>query len=46
MEKMQVSLVSVVERHGTVVARARALAPAAGAEIWIRVEFERSDCEP
>jgi len=30
---------SLVERHGTVVARARALAPGVGAQIWLRVEF-------
>lgn len=46
MERMQISLVSLVQRHGTVTARARALAPAVGAEIWIKVEFEQSDREP
>ena len=34
MVKMQISVVSLVDRHGTVTARARALAQDAGAEIW------------
>lgn len=39
MEKMQISLISVVQRNGIMVARAKALAPFVGAEIWIKVEF-------
>ncbi len=46
MEKIRISLISVVERNGKAVARARALAPDAGAEIWLKVVFEPSDREP
>lgn len=46
MEKMDLDLVSLVARHGTVTAYARATAPDAGAEIWIKVMFERSEQEP
>lgn len=38
MERMQIRLISVVDR-------ARAVAPTAGAEIWIHVEFQRSEHE-
>ncbi len=44
--KVEISLISLRERNGMVVARANALAPAAGSEIWIKVEFERGECEP
>lgn len=46
MERMQISLISVVPRDGIVVARAKATAPAAGSRIWIEVVFEPSDSEP
>lgn len=46
MVSMDISLISLRERHGRVTARARALAPDAGAEIWIKVGFERSAQEP
>ncbi len=39
MEKMDVRLISLVQMHGIVVARARAMAPAAGAEVSIEVKF-------
>ena len=42
MEKMRIGLVSLVERDGIVVARARAMAPAAAARIWVEVVFEPS----
>lgn len=37
MEKMQISLISVVQRNGIVVARARA--EAEQARIWVEVQF-------
>lgn len=43
---MDIKLISLAQRHGRCIARARALAPAAGAEIWIKVEFERGDHGP
>ena len=50
MVKMEISVISLVERHGTVTARARALAlaraPDVSAQIWIKVEFERGEQEP
>ena len=46
MERIQISLISVVERDGKVVGRARALAPAVGAKIWVEVVFEPSDRDP
>lgn len=36
----------MLERNGKVVARARALAPAVGAKIWVEVAFEPSDYDP
>lgn len=46
MVSMGISVISLVERHGRIIAGERAVAPDIGAEIWIRVEFERSDQEP
>jgi hypothetical protein len=46
MVKMEISVISLVERHGTVTARARALAPDVSAQIWTKVEFERGEQEP
>ena len=46
MVSMEMPVISLVELHGTVTARARALAPAAGAEIWIQVVFKSSAQEP
>ena len=43
---MEVSMISLVERHGGDTARTRALTPDAAAKNWLRVEFERSDGEP
>ena len=46
MVSMEILVISLVERHGTVTARARALAPSVGAKIWFKVEFERCACDP
>lgn len=46
MVGMGICLISLVERHGTVTARARALAPAVGAQFWIKVEFVRNEQKP
>lgn len=46
MEEMRIRMVSLVERHGRITARARATAASIGAQIWIKVEFERSEQEP
>ena len=43
MERRQIRLISVVERHGTVVARAWALASDAGGKILVEVVFENSE---
>ena len=46
MERMSISVVSLVQRNGLAVARARATAPAAGARIWIEVVFEPLGGDP
>ena len=43
---MEISIISLVQRHEHVIVRARASARDAGTQIWIQVEFERSDREP
>lgn len=41
MVPMQINLLSVAQRHEHVTAYAHAKAPAAGAEIWLRVVFKK-----
>ena len=43
---MEITIVSLVQRHEHVTVWANALASAEGTQIWIKVEFERSNCEP
>lgn len=46
MVSMEISIISLVQRHELVTAWANALASDARTQIWIKVEFERSDREP
>ena len=46
MVGIEASIISLGQCHEHVSARARALTPDVGAEIWIKVEFERSTLEP
>jgi hypothetical protein len=45
MVSMEISIISLVQRDEHVTVRAKALARDAGTQIWIKVEFERSDRE-
>tara|TARA_R110000782_G_scaffold205451_1_gene293757 strand:- start:506 stop:682 length:177 start_codon:yes stop_codon:yes gene_type:complete len=42
---MEISIISLVRHHEDVTVWANALAPDVGTQIWIKVEFERSDRE-
>ena len=45
MVSMEISIISLVRHHEHVTVWANALAPDVGTQIWIKVEFERSDGE-
>lgn len=45
MVSMEISIISLVRHHEHVTVWAKALAPDVGTQIWIKVEFERSDRE-
>ncbi len=46
MVSMEISIISLVQRHEHVAVWAKALARDVGTQIWIKVEFERSEREP